>query len=83
MESSSAFSIFIGRKDIMGKPCVKNDLLHFIYENKSMKIFLHMDLEKEKFKSKTCQLRVRCLANCWENIWLISVKVKSKDFLCR
>lgn len=52
MESSSAFSICIGRKDIVGNPRVKNDLLHFIYEIKSMKNFLHMDLEKEKFKSE-------------------------------
>lgn len=48
LESISSFSNCIGRKDRVCNPSEKNELLHLIHETKSLKIFLPVDLEREK-----------------------------------
>ena len=49
MESITTFSIYRERKDRGGNPYEKNDLLHFKYQIKSIKNFLPVDLEREKY----------------------------------
>lgn len=82
LESISSFSNCIGRKDRVGNPCEKNDLLHLIMRLSHLKCFSLWILKEKNVNRvrKVCHLTMRCLAGNWGNIWLISLNVLSKTF---